>query len=67
MFSRISARLRAAFGQQPHRRAYLAGRTVAALEGVALYEGVLQRMQRVTFGQALNGGDFSAVERHGEQ
>ena len=42
-----SARLRPALGDQPDRRADLARRAVAALEGVVLDERLLQRVQRV--------------------
>ena len=43
------------------RRADLAGGAVAALEAVVLEEGLLQRVQLVAVGQALDGGDLGAV------
>ncbi len=47
-------------------RADLAGRAVAALETVMVDERLLQWMQVAVLGQALDGGDRSALILHGE-
>ena len=51
----------------PDRRAELAGRAVAALEGVVLDERGLQRVQLVAVGEPLDGRDLRAVVRDGER
>ena len=56
-----------AFGDQARRRADLPGRAVAALEGVVIDEGLLQRMQRAVFGKPFDGGDLGAVLHDGER
>ena len=56
--------LRLAFGDQAGGRADLARRAVAALEGVVVDEGLLQRMQRAVRRQAFDGGDLRAVLHH---
>ena len=48
-----SAVLRPAFGDQADGGTDLAGRAVAALEGVMLDEGLLQRMQRARLARDL--------------
>ena len=51
--------------QQADGGAELAGRAIAALEGVVLDEGVLDRMQRaVGTGQAFDRGDRRAILHH---
>src|SRR3954449_1540703 len=45
----------------------LARRAIAALEGVIIDEGLLQRMQGAVFGcQAFDGGDLAALMHDGE-
>ena len=51
----------AALRDQPQCRHDLAGRTVAALQGVVLDEGLLKRMERPVRGHAFDGGDAPAV------
>jgi hypothetical protein len=55
-------------GEQADARADLAGGAVAALEGVALDEGFLQRVQAVAVRQAFDGGHAGAGlhDRQGE-
>ena len=60
--SRISVRgLGLAFGDQARRRADLARRAIAALEGVMIDEGLLQRMQRAVLRKPLDRGDACAI------
>ena len=44
----------------------LTRRAIAALKAVMVDEGRLHRVQRVAGGEALDGGDFGAVEGDGE-
>ena len=44
-----------------------ARRAIAALEGVVVHEGLLQRMQRATLAQALDRDDVRAIARYGER
>ena len=45
----------------------LPGRAIAALEGVALDEGGLQRMELLALGQALDGRDLAPLHEGGER
>ena len=49
------------------RRHDLAGRAIAALEGVVLDEGGLHRVQLAALGQALDGGDRAALDGGGQR
>ena len=53
--------MRLALGDQTGGGADLPGGTVAALEGVMLDEGLLQRMQRASLGQAFDCRDLRTV------
>jgi hypothetical protein len=64
MLANFSTAVGMSLGKQSRRRADLSWRAVATLEGVVLDEGGLQRMQLGPRGQALNGGDLSAIARH---
>ena len=45
----------------------LPGRAIAALEGVALDEGGLQRMELLALGQAFDGRDLTTFDKSGER
>ncbi|MNT54355.1 hypothetical protein D3C72_1915140 [compost metagenome] len=53
-------------GEQAKGAHDLPRRAEAALEAVAGDEGRLERMQGVAIGEALDGGDFGAVEAGGK-
>jgi len=55
-----------AFGDQAGRRTDLPRRAIAALKCIMIDEGLLQRVQRAVFGQALDRGDVGAVLHHGQ-
>jgi hypothetical protein len=61
VFTDFGARMGMFFAQQPRRGTDLPGRAVTALEGVALDEGGLERMQIGAVRKTLDGGDLRAV------
>ena len=68
VFADFGVALGVAFLDAGDRRHDLAGRAVAALEGVVIDEGLLHRMQRaVRLGEAFDGGDLLALDARGER
>ena len=61
----IVARL--AFRDEPHGAHDLAGRAIAALEGIVGDEGRLDRMKLAALGEPFDGGDLGAVEAGSER
>src|SRR4051812_49112393 len=58
---------RVPLGQTCHARANLSGGAKAALQAVVLEERLLERVEAVAEGEALDGGHLGAVERDGER
>src|SRR5437867_4527033 len=67
LFADVSVGANAPLVEEPHRRADLAGRAVAALEGVAREECFLHGVQAVAVGQAFDRRDLGATVHDGER